>query len=208
MNVLFSTFLGTGFAFLMTAAGAGCVFLVKNKMSSRLKSIFMGVAAGIMLAASIWSLLMPAIEQADNVIPVVVGFVTGVILMIVLDEIFFRCFKIKKKNLMLVTSVTIHNIPEGMAIGIAFASAGLSVDEPALLAGAVSLAVGIAIQNFPEGLAVSMPLKQEGISTCKSFLLGCMSGIVEPVFGIAVCLLAGRARLIMPGLLSFAAGCK
>ncbi len=206
MSVLLSTVLGTGFAFLMTTAGACSVFLMKNELSERARSVFFGVAAGIMLASSIWSMLLPAIEQADTVLPVVSGFVLGVVFMIGLDEIFFRCFKIKKKDLLLVTSVTIHNIPEGMAIGIAFAAAGLNLDNPALFAGAVSLAIGIGIQNFPEGLAVALPLKQEGMKTWKSFLYGCMSGAVEPMFGIAVCLIAANISAVMPHLLAFAAG--
>ena len=206
MDVLLSTVFGTGFAFFMTTAGACSVFLLKNKMNGIYKSIILGIAAGIMLASSIWSLLMPAIEQAESILPVVTGFVLGVAFMIILDEIFFRFFKIKKKNLLLVTSVTIHNIPEGMAIGIAFASAGLNFDNPALFTGAVSLAVGIALQNFPEGAAVALPMKQEGLSTFRSFLCGSMSGIVEPLFGIAVCLAAGKIAAFMPHLLAFASG--
>lgn len=206
MEVFLSTVLGTGFAFFMTTAGACSVFLLKNKISEVTKSAFLGIAAGIMLASSIWSMLIPAIEQAETIVPVGLGFLLGVALMIVLDEIFFRCFKIKKKDLLLVTSVTIHNIPEGMAIGIAFAAAGLNPDNPALFAGAVSLAIGIGIQNFPEGLAVALPLRQEGMKAWKSFLYGAMSGIVEPVFGIAVCLIAAQISGIMPHLLAFAAG--
>lgn len=206
MDVLLSTVSGTGFAFFMTTAGACSVFLLKNKMSGIYRSAVLGIAAGIMLASSVWSLLLPAIEQAQTIIPVGIGFVLGVAFMIILDEIFLKVFRIKKKNLMLVISVIIHNIPEGMAIGIAFASAGLNTDNPALFTGAVSLAVGIALQNFPEGAAVAFPLKEEGISSFKSFLLGSLSGIVEPLFGILVCLAAGKIGAFMPHLLAFAAG--
>lgn len=206
MDVLLLTVLGTGFAFFMTTAGAGSVFLLKKTMNDVSRGVFLGVAAGIMMASSIWSMLMPAIEQAKTVVPVVLGFVLGVAFMIVLDEIFFRCFKIKKKDLLLVTSVTIHNIPEGMAIGIAFAATGLNPDNPALFAGAVSLAIGIGIQNFPEGLAVALPLRQEGMKAWRSFLYGVLSGIVEPIFGIAVCLITAKITGIMPQLLAFAAG--
>ncbi len=206
MDVLLLTVLGTGFAFFMTTAGASSVFLFKNNMNDISRGVFLGVAAGIMIASSIWSMLMPAIEQADTVVPVVLGFVLGVIFMIVLDEIFFRCFKIKKKDMLLVTSVTIHNIPEGMAIGIAFAAAALNMNDPALFTGAVSLAIGIGIQNFPEGAAVALPLRQDGMKAWKSFLYGCLSGIVEPVFGIMVCLIAANISVSMPYLLAFAAG--
>lgn len=206
MNVLLLTVLGTGFAFFMTTAGASSVFLFKNNINDVSRSVFLGFAAGIMLASSIWSMLMPAIERAEMIVPVVLGFVLGAAFMTLLDEVFFRCFKIKKKDLLLVTSVTIHNIPEGMAIGIAFAAAALNMKDTSLFTGAVSLAIGIGIQNFPEGAAVALPLKQEGLCAWKSFLYGGLSGAVEPVFGIIVCLIAANISGIMPHLLAFAAG--
>ena len=178
---------GTGFTFLMTTLGAAMVFLFRKQLNASIQRIFLGFAAGVMIAASVWSLLIPAMEEAEasglpGWLPAVGGFV------------------------LLVLAVTLHNIPEGMAVGLSFALAAQHAGEGAALSGALALALGIGIQNFPEGAAISLPLRQEGLSAGRAFLYGSASGVVEPVFGILVVLVAGTIQPLMPWLLSFAAG--
>lgn len=210
---------GTGFAFLMTASGAATVFFFRRKIGDDLKRVFMGFAAGVMIAASIWSLLLPAIEGAQQqgslgYVPAAGGFVIGVIFLIILDKKVSILYKKNERlsacssgqTTLLVTAVTIHNIPEGMAVGLAFALAAQNQDERMLYASAMALAIGIGVQNFPEGAAISLPLRQEGFSAKKAFACGSLSGIVEPIFGIGAVLMAKNIRPYMPWLLSFAAG--
>ncbi len=212
---------GTGFTFLMTTLGAALVFLFKKQIEMKVQKIFLGFAAGVMIAASVWSLLIPAIEEAEAAgkigwIPAVGGFVLGVAFLILMDGLLPHLHLGEqkpeglhaswKRTTLLVLAVTLHNIPEGMAVGLTYALAAQHYAEPGALSAAMALALGIGIQNFPEGAAISLPLRQEGLSRKKAFLLGSMSGIVEPIFGVLVVLAAGKIQPLMPWLLSFAAG--
>ena len=212
---------GTGFTFLMTTLGAMVVFFFHREVNSNIQRIFLGFAAGVMIAASVWSLLIPAIESAQSQgttgwIPAAGGFVLGALFLLILDSILphlhIGCNQTEgvcshmKRSTLLVFAVTLHNIPEGMAVGLTFAYAAQHGGDPAILASAMALALGMGIQNFPEGAAVSLPLRQEGMGTGKAFLYGSLSGIVEPVFGILTVLVAGSITPLMPWLLSFAAG--
>lgn len=212
---------GTGFTFLMTTLGAAVVFLFRRKINPNIQRIFLGFAAGVMIAASVWSLLIPAIEEAESAgkigwIPAAGGLVLGVGFLILMDCLLPHLhLEAKqpegistswKRTTLLVLAVTLHNIPEGMAVGLSFALAAQHGGDAALNTAALALAMGIGIQNFPEGAAISLPLRQEGLSAKKSFLMGSLSGIVEPVFGILVVLAAGSIQPLMPWLLSFAAG--
>lgn len=212
---------GTGFTFLMTALGAAVVFFFKKESFNQLlQKIFLGFAAGVMIAASVWSLLIPAIEEAENLgkigwIPAAGGFSIGVLFLMVLDKLMpyfhpepHRAEGVKnglKHTSLLIFAITLHNIPEGMAVGLAFSLAAKD-ESSVLLASASALALGMGIQNFPEGAAISLPLRQSGLSRKKSFLLGAASGLVEPVFGILTALIAGSVQTILPWLLAFAAG--
>lgn len=217
--------LGCGFTWLMTTAGSAVVLLTsqdpeKGKLTHH---IFLGFAAGVMVAAAVWSLLNPAIEQAEEQgmvgwVPAAGGFLLGVAFLIVLDTLLPHLHAGAdepegistgwKRTTLLVSAVTLHNIPEGMSVGLLFAMASQAYGAAgeAYLGMAVALAIGIGLQNFPEGAAVSLPLRREGLSRGKAFLAGSLSGIVEPVFGILVVLAAGWISPFMPWLLSFAAG--
>lgn len=210
---------GAGFTAFMTALGAAMVFLFQKHASKLLQQMMLGFAAGVMIAASIWSLLIPAIEKAEALgmtgwLPAAGGIILGIAFLLVMDHLLpqltpdsFRLDQSmsSRRTALLVLAVTLHNIPEGMAIGISFALAAQSGD-PALLTSAIALSIGIGIQNFPEGAAIALPLHQDGISAPKSFLLGAVSGIVEPFFAILTVLLVGAIHPLMPWLLSFAAG--
>ena len=206
--------------FLGTTLGAAMVFFMKNKINLKVQKLLLGFASGVMIAASIWSLLIPSIDMAKEQgkiawIPAVIGFLLGIIFLLVLDSVIPHMHldndkpegvKSKlKKTTMMVFAVTLHNIPEGMAVGVTFAGALLG-NTGITLAGAFALAVGIAIQNFPEGAIISMPLKSEGVSKAKAFLYGTLSGIVEPIGAIITVLLTNTVIPILPYLLSFAAG--
>ena len=212
---------GTGFTFLMTTLGAAIVFLFKKQNTGNTQKIFLGFAAGVMIAASVWSLLIPAIEEAESLgqigwVPAAGGFILGVGVLLLLDTLLPHLHpgsdepeglkSSMKRTTMLIFAVTLHNIPEGMAVGLSFALAAQHGGDPALYAAAMALAIGIGIQNFPEGAAVSLPLRQEGLSRTKAFICGSLSGLVEPVFGILTVLIAGVIAPYMPWLLSFAAG--
>jgi len=192
-----------------------------KEANSKLNKVFLGFAAGVMIAASVWSLLVPAIEEAQangqvGWIPAAGGFILGVAFLYGLDKIIPHLHpeadetegisSSMKRTSLLVMAVTLHNIPEGMAVGLSFALAAKHGGEAAVFSSAMALALGIGIQNFPEGAAISLPLRQEGISIRKAFLLGSLSGLVEPVFGILTVLMAGFILPYMPWLLSFAAG--
>lgn len=210
MDALTWAFLGTGFTFLMTTLGAAVVFLFQGEIKPKVQKILLGFAAGVMVAASVWSLLLPAIEAAGEAggagwIPAAGGIVIGAAGLFWVDAWMTRK-EIGGQTELLILAVTLHNIPEGMAVGLAFALAAQNTGKPALYAAALALAVGIGIQNFPEGAAVALPLRQAGVRAGKAFLIGTLSGIVEPVFGIGVTLIAGTIEPYMPWLLSFAAG--
>lgn len=206
--------------FVGTTLGAGMVFFLRREMSDLLQKALLGFASGVMIAASIWSLLMPAIDMAEEAggipwIPASVGFLLGIAFLLVLDSIIPHLHLDKekpegvksslKKSTMLVLAVTLHNIPEGMAVGVVFA--GLLTENVLIsAAGAFALSIGIAIQNFPEGAIISMPLKSEGISKTRAFLYGSLSGIVEPVAALITIALTGFIVPILPYLLAFAAG--
>lgn len=213
--------IGTGFTFLMTSLGAALVFFFKKDATAGMQRVFLGFAAGVMIAASVWSLLIPAIEEAEAAgtpgwIPAAGGFILGVAFLMGLDALLPHLHPgaekpegIKshmKRTSLLVFAVTLHNIPEGMAVGLSFALAAQHQGDAALYTAAMALAIGIGIQNFPEGAAISLPLRQEGMSRRKAFLGGMLSGIVEPIFGILTVLVAGSIVPLMPWLLSFAAG--
>ena len=206
--------------FLGTALGAAMVFFMKNTMNKKLEKILLGFASGVMIAASVWSLLIPSIDMAQEQgkiawVPAAVGFLLGIIFLLVLDSVIPHLhlnsnepegIKAKlKKTAMMVFAVTLHNIPEGMAVGVAFAGA-MTQNTGITIAGALALAIGIAIQNFPEGAIISMPLKSEGMSKPKAFSLGVLSGIVEPIGAIITILLTSLVVPILPYLLAFAAG--
>ena len=203
--------LGTGFTFLMTTLGAAVVFFFVEEPRPQFQRTMLGFAAGVMTAASVWSLLLPAIEQSADFgvpgwLPAAAGLLLGVGFLSALDAVLPHLRRAKDMDLtrrqstLLMAAITLHNVPEGMAVGLAFALAGEG------MAGAAALALGIGIQNLPEGAAISLPLRQEGSSRGRAFLLGTLSGSVEPIFGILVVLVAAGVRPLMPWLLSFAAG--
>ena len=207
--------------FLGTSLGSACVYLMKDNLNVKLQKTLSGFAAGVMVAASIWSLIMPSMEMvADQFgkfqwIPAVVGFMVGIFFLLFLDMVIPHQHidsdvpegpkaKSLRKTTMLVLAVVIHNVPEGMAVGVALAGAKYGNDMT--MAAAIALSIGIAIQNFPEGAIISMPLKAEGINKNESFVMGILSGIVEPIAGFLTILLSGILVPILPYLLSFAAG--
>ena len=214
LNPIIQAFLATIFTFSITSLGAALVFIFK-KINKNVLDSMLGIASGVMIAASFWSLLSPAITMATslhlNIISTIaIGFLSGGLLLFLGDK-FIKIIQ-KEKNisknrriLMLIISITLHNIPEGLAIGVAFGSTLYGLDGATIIS-AWTLALGIGIQNFPEGMAVSVPLRREGFSPKKAFLYGQLSGIVEPIAGILGSLLVLRVRLILPFFLAFAAG--
>lgn len=221
MNTGLSVFLGTGFTFLMTVAGAALVFLFRGELNEKFQRLFLGFAAGVMIAASVWSLLIPAIEKAQSNgtvgwIPAAGGFLLGGCFLIGLERLLEhlkfgegRSGEVsagRKRNFLLTLAVTLHNIPEGMSVALAFALAGTEGSGQTMYASAIALAVGIGIQNFPEGTAIALPLRREGMSPLKAFVYASLSGIVEPIFGLLTVLLLGSLQPVMPWLLAFAAG--
>lgn len=222
LNPVIQALLATLFTYGVTALGAALVFLFK-KVNKTVMDAMLGFAAGVMIAASFWSLLNPAIEMAESLkmIPwliVFIGFFSGGLLLYISDKLFnYFDNKLFNKNsnttgnnsfkrcLMLIISITMHNIPEGLAVGVAFGSIVYGLNG-AILSSAWLLALGIGLQNFPEGTAVSVPLRREGMSRKKAFFFGQLSGVVEPIAGVAGALLVIRVRYLLPFLLSFAAG--
>ncbi len=214
-----AVFLGIMIPFLGTTLGAAMVFVLKDQMSERIQKLLTGFAAGVMVAASFWSLLQPALESSEGMgklsfLPAAVGFLLGIGFLLLLDEITPHMHMDNqsegprsklKRTTKLILAVTLHNIPEGMAVGVVYAgwaSGQVGVSQTAALA----LALGIAIQNFPEGAIVSMPLRAEGMPKGKTFLYGALSGIVEPIASIITILAAGLVVPILPYMLAFAAG--
>ncbi|MDD3425521.1 MAG: ZIP family metal transporter [Aminobacterium sp.] len=213
--------IGTLFTWGLTALGSAAVFLRKNP-SQKMLDIMLGFAAGVMIAASYWSLLAPAIDMSSEMgmrpwLPPAIGFLLGGISLRVIDRLLPHLHLGQprqeaegiattwKRTTLLVLAITLHNIPEGMAVGVAFGAVAYGIPS-ASLAGAIALALGIGIQNFPEGMAVSMPLRREGFSPLKSFWYGQLSGIVEPIFGVLGAIAVVAARPILPYALAFAAG--
>lgn len=212
--------LGLMIPFAGTALGAGCVLFMKNALSSKVERSLAGFASGVMVAASIWSLIIPAMEQCEGMgklsfLPAFIGFWLGIIFLLILDCVIPHLHvnsdtpegphtKLKRTTMM-VLAVTLHNLPEGMMVGVVYAGF-MSGSSLITAGGALALALGIAIQNFPEGAIVSMPLKAEGNSKSKAFLYGVLSGAVEPVGALLTILATGFIIPAMPYLLSFAAG--
>lgn len=213
-------FLGVMIPFIGTTLGAACVFFLKKEIRPNLQRAFLGFAAGVMVAASVWSLLIPAMNMCEDMgklafVPALIGFLLGIGFLLLMDSVVphlhvgssqpeGRKSKLKRTS-MLMLAVTIHNFPEGAACGAIFA--GVMTGEGGVtLAGAIALAVGIAIQNFPEGAIISLPLRSEGKSRFKAFGLGTLSGIVEPAGAVLAIALASIVTPILPYLLAFAAG--
>lgn len=206
--------------FLGTSLGAGCVFFLKRGMNLLVQRALTGFAAGVMVAASIWSLLVPAMEQAEDMgqwafFPAVVGFWLGILFLLVLDRTVPHLHRNSsqpegphtrlKRTTMLVLAVTLHNIPEGMAVGVVLAG-WMAGSDTITATATMALSIGIAIQNFPEGAIISMPLRAEGVGKGRAFLYGVLSGIVEPLAAILTMLAAGLILPALPYLLGFAAG--
>lgn len=203
-----------------TALGAGTVFLVKDRMSERLQKLLLGFASGVMIAASVWSLLIPSIEMAEAGgqipwLPATVGFLLGIAFLLLLDRLIPHLHvnnnspegrkSSASKSTMLILAVTLHNIPEGMAVGVVFAGV-LSGNTGISMAAAFALAIGIAIQNIPEGAVISMPLLGQGYRRGKAFGMGLLSGVVEPLGALVTILLTGFITPVLPYILAFAAG--
>ena len=215
MRSVFYAACGTLFAFGMTALGASLVFFFKSHIDEQVQRLSLGFASGVMLAASVFSLLVPAAEQVRELggvpwLTLTGGFVLGAVAVAGLDEAMSRLQFLQRascesrRRALFFAAVTLHNIPEGMAVGLAFALAAQT--GGAALAAASALALGIGIQNLPEGAAIALPLRQCGMSRMRSFALGALSGSVEPVFGVLVVLIASAAQTVMPLLMSLAAG--
>ena len=212
-----TTFYGILIPFLGTSLGAACVFFLRRALGDRLQRALTGFAAGVMVAASVWSLLIPAIDQSATLgrlsfLPAAVGFWIGVAFLLLLDRVIPHLHRNAgqaegprtqlQRTTMMILAVTLHNIPEGMAVGLAFALAGVEGG----FAGAAVLALGIGVQNLPEGLAVALPFRAGGMSRGRSFALGALSGAVEPVFGMLAALAAGMMQGALPGMMAFCAG--
>ena len=212
-NPILMAFIATLFTWFITLLGAGIVFFFK-KINKTIFDSMLGLSAGVMIAASFWSLISPAIIMAEKlkmnkVLIPSIGFICGGLIILLMDIFFskkrFTLSNAKKRSILLISSITLHNIPEGLAVGVAFGSIIYHLDG-ASISNAIGLAIGIGIQNFPEGAAVSIPLRREGYSRIKAFFYGQLSGFVEVIAGIIGALLVLKIRLILPFFLSFAAG--
>jgi ZIP family zinc transporter len=221
LNPIMQAFLATCFTWFMTAMGAGVVFFFKS-INRKVLNAMLGFAAGVMIAASFWSLLAPSIEMSEELgipswIPAVVGFLLGGAFLRIIDKILPHLHLgfpkeeaegIKtswQRSVLLILAITLHNFPEGLAVGVAFGAVAANLPA-ATLAGAVALAIGIGIQNFPEGAAVSIPLRREGLTRFKCFWYGQLSGVVEPIAGVLGAAAVIYMRPVLPYALSFAAG--
>ena len=215
-----TAFYGILLPFFGTVMGAGCVFFLKRSLGTQVQRALTGFAAGVMVAASIWSLLIPSMEQAADmgkgaVIPAAAGFWLGILFLLILDRLIPHLHRnadqpegVKSgfgRTTMLLLAVTLHNIPEGMAVGVVYAGV-LAGSSGLTAAGAMALSAGIAIQNFPEGAIISMPLKASGMGSWKSFFGGFLSGVVEPIGAVLTILLTSLVVPLLPCFLSFAAG--
>ena len=215
-----SVIIGLLIPFIGTALGSACVLFMRGNLNRQVQRALTGFAAGVMVAASVWSLLIPSMDQSEHMgkfafVPAVVGFLLGIAFLLILDMVIPHLHMNAQKaegpkshlarTTMMVLAVTLHNIPEGMAVGVVYAGF-VTGSVPITAGGALALSLGIAIQNFPEGAIISMPLHAEGKSKFKAFLGGTLSGIVEPVAGLITILAAGLVVPVLPYLLSFAAG--
>lgn len=215
-----NTFLGVMIPFFGTTLGAACVFFLKNELKATVQKSLLGFAAGVMVAASVWSLLIPSMDMSGDMgkfafLPAAVGFLLGIAFLLLMDRsiphLHLGCevaegpaCKLSRTS-MLLLAVTLHNIPEGMAVGVIFA--GMMAENTQItLTGAFALSLGIAIQNFPEGAIIALPLRSQGMSRGKSFVMGMLSGVVEPVAAGITILLSSYIEPLLPYLLSFAAG--
>lgn len=215
MNFLLMTICGIGFIFLMTALGSAVVFCFKREISPTLNVLFLGLASGIMLAAAVWSLILPALTQAEQLwqsyafIPVSAGLLLGAGFLFILDKVIVRFKADTSKTLgssrRLFLAVTLHNIPEGLAVGFAFGAAWASRLSSAFIS-AMGIAIGIGVQNFPEGMAISLPLYANSQKKWRAFAYGVFSGVAEPIFAALGLFLASRLLILQPWLLSAAAG--
>ena len=207
--------------FVGTVLGSACVFLVRNKLSDSIQRAFSGFAAGVMIAAAIWSLIIPSFESSNNsefaYVPVLIGLWLGFIFLMVLDKVIPHVHidsdEVEgpnanlKKSTMTALAVALHNLPEGIAVGVVLATALINKDTNVVsYAAAIPLAIGIAVQNFPEGAIISLPLHNSGVKKSKTFFLGVLSGIVEPLGALLTLMLANFITPFLPYLLSFAAG--
>lgn len=214
------TFVGILIPFVGTTLGAACVFFLKREIKDHVQRLLLGFASGVMVAASVWSLLIPSIDMSASLgrlsfLPALIGFMIGISFLFGMDHLIPHLHngsltpegpKTKlQKSTMLVLAVTLHNIPEGMAVGVTFAGMLAGLDN-ITFAGAIALSIGIAIQNFPEGAIISLPLRTDGASRPKAFVKGMLSGVVEPVAAIVTILLANILTPVLPYLLAFAAG--
>lgn len=214
-----SVFFGILIPFVGTTLGSACVFFMTQKMNDFIQKMLLGFASGVMIAASIWSLLIPAIDLSENLqrwsfVPAAIGFLLGMGFLLLLDELIPHMHLDQQpegrpshlpKQTLLVLAVTLHNVPEGMAVGVVFAGM-LAGNNTITLMGAVALSLGIAIQNFPEGAIISMPLRTVGMKKSQAFILGTLSGIVEPIASVLTILLSRWILPLLPYLLAFAAG--
>lgn len=216
MNYIIGIFI----PFAGTALGAAGVFFLKNEIRPVMQKLLLGFASGVMVAASVWSLLIPSMNMVSSMekfafVPAAVGFLFGILFLLLMDELVPHLHldqekpegpkKTLAKSTMLILAVTLHNLPEGMAVGVVYAGA-MNGNSGITMAGAVALSLGIAIQNFPEGAIISMPLLSTGIGKSKAFLYGVLSGVVEPLGAVLTIVFASRIVLILPYLLAFAAG--
>ena len=210
-------FLGVIIPFIGTIIGSATVFLMKKELNNKIEKLLLGFAAGVMVASSIWSLIIPSIEMAKDRgvigwLPASLGFVIGIIFLMIIEKLIPKLHvaenkskkKIKKTSIMAL-AVTLHNIPEGLAVGVCFAGA-ISENSIMTIAGAIGLAIGIAIQNLPEGAIISIPLRMQGYTKTKAFLYGVLSGMVEPICAALTLLITNSVEIVLPYLLSFAAG--
>lgn len=217
---MFHIIVGIFIPFLGTTLGAACVFFVKQEIKPVIQKTLLGFASGVMVAASVWSLLIPAMDMSEHMgklsfLPAAVGLAAGMAFLLLMDKVVPHLHigsdepegmkSNLAKNTMLVLAVTLHNIPEGMAVGVVFAGI-LSDNVPISVAGAFALSIGIAIQNFPEGAIISLPLRSAGMTRKKAFSMGALSGIVEPIGALLTILLARFVVPVLPYLLAFAAG--
>lgn len=221
MNGILWALTGTLFTFSVTTLGAFNVFWIKKEVSNTFQGAFLGFAGGVMIAASVWSLLLPGIDRADSLgqiswLVMTIGFIGGVVTLLTADWLLKKRYEarlaegrianLRQSTFMLITAITIHNIPEGMAVGLAFSLAMSEPGNSALFSGALALALGIGIQNYPEGAAIALPLIKDGMGRKRAFFIGSMSAVVEPIFGVLAAVLTTFAVPLMPLLLAFAAG--
>ncbi len=213
-NYILQAFIATSFTFLVTALGSSLVFFFRS-VNKGILNTMLGFGAGVMIAASFWSLLAPSIELSEDLgwppaLPAAVGFLLGALTLLIFD-IFIQSklsnskSSSTRRSILLVSAVTLHNIPEGLAIGVAFGAVASGLNS-ATIGSAIAIAIGIGLQNFPEGTAISVPLRRDGMNRTKAFIIGALSAIVEPLAGVVGAILAIKMQIVLPFALSYAAG--